>query len=331
MKHVSILIPQGDVSVVNIMGSYQVLGAANEQYQRQHRKPLFEIDLVGFGAVESAKPGAAQIMPTKWWKEVLLTDLIIIPAVHDDPALVIRENQELLQFVTQHYKNGATVSSMCIGAYLLAASGLLNGKNCSVHWQHAPYLQAMFPQVQVKGERLITDQQGIITSGGAYAFTNLLIYLVEKYGGRELAVLISKLFMIDIDRKYQSVYQLFAGQKEHRDETVLQVQEYIENNIGDKFTIDELAQNHNLVRRTLERRFRSATGNSIIEYTQKVRMEAAKINLEKGRKTVSEVMYDCGYTDSKAFRDVFKKCVGLSPLEYRKKYMMEVDKKSSLL
>ncbi len=331
MKHVSILIPQGDVSVVNIMGSFQILGAASGQYQQQNRKPLFEIDLVGFAPVTSSKPGTAQVIPTKLWSEILVTDLIIIPAVHNDPSLVIQENQDLIQFVKEQYKKGAVVSSLCIGAYLLAASGLLNGKNCSVHWQHAPYLQKMFPQVLVKGERLITEQQGVITSGGAYAFTNLVVYLIEKYGGRDLAVLISKLFMIDIDRKYQSIYQLFAGQKEHQDETVLQVQEYIENNIGDKFTIDQLAVDHNLVRRTLERRFRQATGNSIIEYTQKVRMEAAKMNLEKGRKTVSEVMYDCGYTDSKAFRDVFKKCVGLSPLEYRRKYLMEGEKKSSLL
>lgn len=320
MKHVSILIPKGEPSIVNIMGSYQMLAAASDTYQQQTGAPLFEFDLVGFAPSTTGSPGSAVVLPTKMWQEIEQTDLIIIPAVHQDPQTVINQNQELIYFLEEQYKKGAVVASLCIGAYLLAATGLLNGKACSIHWQHANYLKALFPKIQVQEERIITEQQGVITSGGAYAFTNLILYLVEKFGSRELAIVISKLFMIDLDKSKQSVYFMFMEQKEHEDKAVLQIQEYIEQHYADRFTIDQLAVNHNLVRRTLERRFKSATGNSIIEYTQKVRVESAKKELERGRKSISDVMYDCGYTDSKAFRDVFKKHVGISPLEYRKKY-----------
>jgi len=320
MKHVSILIPKGEPSIVNIMGSYQMLAAASDTYQQQTGAPLFEFDLVGFAPSTPGSPGSAVVLPTKMWQEIEQTDLIIIPAVHQDPQTVINQNQELIYFLEEQYKKGAVVASLCIGAYLLAATGLLNGKACSIHWQHANYLKAFFPKIQVQEERIITEQQGVITSGGAYAFTNLILYLVEKFGSRELAIVISKLFMIDLDKSKQSVYFMFMEQKDHADEAVLQIQEYIEQHYADRFTIDQLAVNHNLVRRTLERRFKSATGNSIIEYTQKVRVESAKKELERGRKSISDVMYDCGYTDSKAFRDVFKKHVGISPLEYRKKY-----------
>ena len=320
MKHVSILIPKGEPSIVNIMGSYQMLAAASDTYQQQTGTGLFEIDLVGFAPSTTGSPGSAVVLPTKMWQEIEQTDLIIIPAVHQDPQTVINQNQELIYFLEEQYKKGAIVASLCIGAYLLAATGLLDGKACSIHWQHANYLKALFPKIQVQEERILTEQQGVITSGGAYAFTNLILYLVEKFGSRELAIVISKLFMIDFDKRKQSVYFMFMEQKDHTDEAVLQIQEYIEQHYADRFTIDQLAVNHNLVRRTLERRFKSATGNSIIEYTQKVRVESAKKELERGRKSISDVMYDCGYTDSKAFRDVFKKHVGISPLEYRKKY-----------
>lgn len=184
--YVSILIPRGDYSVVNIMGCRQLLAAANNRHKQSNKRDLFRVDLVGFETPEQAEPGTAQVVPTRNWQDVERTDLILIPAVHQAPEVVIRNNASLMAFVTEHYRKGAAVASLCIGSYLLAATGLLDGKSCSTHWQHAPVLKAMFPKVKVKEERLITDEQRLITSGGAYAFTNLMLYLVEKFGGREL-------------------------------------------------------------------------------------------------------------------------------------------------
>ena len=113
---------------------------------------------------------------------------------------------------------------------------------------------------------------------------------------------------------------MFKGQKDHKDEAVLKVQEYIEKNIHERIMIDQLAAVATMGRRSFERRFRQATNNSVLVYIQRVKIEAAKRQFETSRKNINEVMYDIGYTDTKAFRDLFKKITGLTPVEYRNKY-----------
>ncbi len=181
----------------------------------------------------------------------------------------------------------------------------------------------MFPEVNLVDDKIMTEEDGIYTSGGAYSFLNLLVYVIEKYAGRDVAVLIAKRFMIDIDRVSQSPFIMFKGQKEHEDEPVKKAQEFIENNFQEKITIDQLASMLALGRRNMERRFKKATSNTVIEYIQRVKIEAAKKNLETGRKNINEVMYDVGYSDTKAFRTIFKRITGLSPVEYRSKYNKE--------
>jgi transcriptional regulator GlxA family with amidase domain len=148
--------------------------------------------------------------------------------------------------------------------------------------------------------------------------------MIEKYAGRDIAILIAKAFMIDIDRTLQSPFIIFQGQKSHEDETVRKAQEYIEKNFEEKITVDQLAGAFAVGRRSLERRFKKATCNTVTEYIQRVKIEAAKKDLETGRKNVHEVMYDVGYSDVKAFRTIFKKITGLSPIEYRNKYNKEM-------
>ncbi|HKZ66383.1 MAG TPA: helix-turn-helix domain-containing protein, partial [Chitinophagaceae bacterium] len=161
---------------------------------------------------------------------------------------------------------------------------------------------------------------GIYSSGGAFSYLNLILYLIEKYTGRDTAVLSAKVFAIEIDRDSQSPFIIFQGQKEHEDEPIKKAQVFIEKNFQDKITVDQLASMFALGRRNLERRFKKATSNTVVEYIQRVKIEAAKMNLEKLRENVNEVMYNVGYTDPKAFRTTFKRITGLSPIEYRNKY-----------
>ena len=172
-------------------------------------------------------------------------------------------------------------------------------------------------------DKIMTESNGIYTSGGAYSFTNLLIYLIEKFAGRDVAIMASKGFMIDIDKNSQSPFIVFTGQKTHEDQEILDAQKYIEKNFRDKITVNELCNSTNIARRTFERRFKKATSNTVLEYIQRVKIEAAKKELEQGRKTVSEVMYDVGYSDTKAFRDVFKKITDMTPIDYRNRYAVE--------
>jgi transcriptional regulator GlxA family with amidase domain len=164
------------------------------------------------------------------------------------------------------------------------------------------------------------EQNGLYSSGGATSYWNLLLHLIEKYAGREMAILASKFFVLDIGRDSQSPFSIFKGQKMHDDAEIKKVQDFIEINYQKKVTVNELSDKFGIGRRTFERRFKKATNNTVIEYLQRVKIEAAKKHLELTRKTVNEVMYDVGYNDTKAFRDVFKKVTGLSPLDYKNKY-----------
>lgn len=178
----------------------------------------------------------------------------------------------------------------------------------------------MFSKVEVVDGSIITEENGIYSSGGANSYWNLLLHLLEKYTNRELAILASKYFAIDFDRRSQNAFAMFQGQKNHGNEEISKIQVFIENNFHDKIGIDFIASTFNIGRRSLDRRFKSATTNTVLEYIQRIKMESAKRSFEASRKNISAVMIEVGYTDSKAFREVFQKITGLTPIEYRNKY-----------
>jgi transcriptional regulator GlxA family with amidase domain len=323
MKHVSILIPEGQASLVNIEGSRQILTQVNTFLQTMGKRPEFTIQLVGLAPEVRQSSSLFMICPEVVIGEVTKTDLILIPAMHGDQAEALVLNREFIPWIRQQYGAGAEIASMCIGAFFLASTGLLRGKQCATHWVEAAAFRRMFPDVHLVDDKILTDEDGIYTSGGAYAYLNLLLYLIEKYVGRDMAILIAKTFMIDMDRHSQSPFIMFQVQRDHPDETIRKAQDYIENHFQERLTVDQLASILALSRRNFERRFKKATGNTIAEYIQRVKIEAAKKNLESGQRSVNEVMYEVGYNDTKTFRETFKKITGLSPVDYRNKYTRE--------
>lgn len=320
MKHISILVPQGHTSLPNIDGTHQIFSQVNTFAEMAGLSPFFDIKLVGISDEISQRNGRFKINTDCLIGDIPKTDLIIIPAMHGDMKEAMESNAAFLPWIVKQYNNGAEIASLCIAAFFLAATGLLNGKQCATHWAAANDFRQIYPEVNLVDDKIITHEDGIYTSGGAYSFLNLMVYLIEKYAGREMAIKISKTFMIDIDRVSQSPFIMFQGQKDHEDEAVKKSQEYIEANYENRITVDELAGQCAVGRRSLERRFKKATSNTVVEYIQRVKIEAAKRSFETSRKNISEVMYDVGYTDTKAFRDVFKKITGLTPIEYRNKY-----------
>jgi transcriptional regulator GlxA family with amidase domain len=253
-------------------------------------------------------------------KDVKKTDLVIIPAFDGDIPQALEMNKEFVPWLQEQYGKGAELASLCMGAFILASTGLLDAKKCATHWVAANEFQRMFPQVNLIPDKVMTDEKGLYSSGGAFSYLNLVLYLIEKYTGREMAILCAKVFAIEIERESQSPFIIFQGQKEHEDIPVKNAQEFIEQNFQEKITIDQLADMFAIGRRNLERRFKKATSNTVSEYIQRVKIEAAKKELEVSRKNINEVMYEVGYLDNKAFRTTFKKITGLSPIEYRNKY-----------
>ncbi|TDQ30099.1 GlxA family transcriptional regulator [Tenacibaculum caenipelagi] len=320
MKHISVLVPEGDSSLSNLEATYKMFTMANDALKRAGKPPLFSIHLVGMHKKAKLSNGLFSITPNTTISDIQQTDLIIIPAIHGDYKKVISDNIPFIRWIKKQYDNGAEIASLCIGAFLLASTGLLDGKDCATHWLAACEFREMFPEVNLIDDKIITDENGLYTSGGAYSSLNLNLYLIEKFAGREMAVLSSKIFEIDISRDSQSPFIIFKGQKSHDDEEILKIQEHIEQNFQHKITVDDLSEKIAVSRRTFERRFKKATSNTVVEYLQRVKIEAAKKELERGRKTVNEVMYEVGYTDPKAFREVFKKYTAITPSEYSNKY-----------
>ena len=319
MKKISILVPES--SVPQAIADPQYLFTAVNQFMLMAGKaPVFDVELVGVKKEVKLSNGMFSVHTDRQIKNAKKTDLVFIPALFGDMRTALAKNKALVPWIQEQYAKGAEVASLCVGAFLLASTGLLNGKKCSTHWGFQNELREMFPEVEVVDGSIVTEEKRIYSSGGANSYWNLLLHLVEKYTNRETAILASKYFAIDIDRESQSAFAMFTGQKDHKDEAILIAQKYIEKNIHERITIDELAAVATMGRRSFERRFRQATNNSVLEYVQRVKIEAAKRQFESSRKNINEVMYDIGYTDTKAFRDLFKKITGLTPVEYRNKY-----------
>jgi transcriptional regulator GlxA family with amidase domain len=244
----------------------------------------------------------------------------VIPSLNHNYQTAIEGNQPLIDWIENQYKNGAEVASICTGAFLLASTGLLNGKICSTHWAFEDTLRNLFPEIDVQTDRLITDDNGIYTNGGAYSFLNLIIYLVEKYYDRQTAIFCSKVFQIEMDRCRQSEFIIFKGQKSHSDDLIRDAQVFIEENTSERLSVDELSAKYAISRRNFDRRFFKATGNTPLEYVQRVKVERSKKLLETTRKSINEIMYEVGYSDLKAFREMFRKFTGMSPSDYKNKY-----------
>lgn len=320
MIHISILVPLGHTSLVNIEGSYQILSDINNFLREKGREPMFQVQLVGLTPQVSQRNRLFTIAPDVLIGDVKKTDLIIIPSLHGDQVQAATLNQAFVPWIVQQYQQGAAVASLCLGAFFLASTGLLNGKPCATHWKMASEFRRMFPDVLLMDDRIITEEDRIFTSGGAYSYLNLILYLVEKYAGRDIAILTAKAYCIDIDRQSQSPFIIFEAQKAHNDAPILKAQEFIEACYQDKITVEQLSDMSAIGRRTFERRFKKSTGNTVTEYIQRIKVEAAKRDFETSTKNINEVIYDVGYIDTKTFRVVFKKVTGLTPLEYRNKY-----------
>ncbi len=323
MKHVSILVPE-DAVLAGIDDPRVMFTAVNDFLTASGREPIFDVQLVGLSKEIRLQKRSFSVHTDALLGDVKKTDLVIVPPIGSEFQSIIEKNRAFVPWIIRQHAAGAEVVSLCSGAFFLASTGLLNGKQCSTHWMHANSFRTMFPEVTLVEGRIITEENGIYTSGGATSYWNLFLYLIEKFVDREMAILTSKYFVIDIDRSSQSPFIMFKGQKQHEDKEVIRAQEFIESNFQEKITVDQLASMLALGRRNFERRFKKATSNTVVEYIQRVKIEAAKMSLESVRDNVNEVIYNVGYSDPKAFRTTFKKITGLSPLQYRNKYTREV-------
>jgi transcriptional regulator GlxA family with amidase domain len=327
MKHITIVVPDGQVNmgtIATIVGVYEIFTGANLYSKKSGKGINYQIQTAGVSKKIDFSTGLITLQPEINISQIKKTDLIIVPpsAIRSNTD-VLKGNRTIINWIEKQYKLGAEVASMCSGVFMLASSGILNGKTCSAHWAHAETFRNSFPEINLKEDKLITAESGIYTNGGAYSFLNLVLFLIEKYYDKQTAIYCSKMFQIDIERDTQSSFAIFSGQKKHADDEILKAQSYIEENYQEKISIKFLSNKFSIGRRNFDRRFIKATGITPLDYLQRVKIEAAKKSLENTRKTINEIMYDVGYIDTKAFREVFNRVTGMSPVEYKSKYNRE--------
>lgn len=319
MKTVSLLIYE-DAILSSLSGVMDMLLGVNRYMAEMGREPAFNLELVSEKMKNIQLHSPAQFICYKTIEEVKHTDLILAPAFEGDPTVVLRKNKAMINWLSTMHACGTEVASLCLGSYFLAEAGLLQGKSCTSHWMALEDMRRRYPDITILPDSVMTDQEGIYTSGGAFISLNLVLYLIEKFCGREASIWTSKMFSIDMDRVNQAHFAVFQGQRRHEDEDILKAQAFIEQHYDQQISVEQIAEQANMSKRNFIRRFKVATQNTPLEYLQRVKIESAKKELEKNTQNISTLMYNAGYNDLKTFRQVFKRITGLTPQEYRRKY-----------
>lgn len=309
-----------DVVLSSVSGAVDLLLVANGVLQQQGLPSAFEVQLISAhgGTLPLHAPVALEC--GRGLSDDVDADIILIPAFNSDPEMVLSKNGAAIEWLKVQHEAGRQLASLCFGAYFLAEAGLLDGRDCCSHWLAIPDLQLRYPGVRFLPDTLMTEHAGIYTSGGALLSWNLVLYIIEKFGNRDLAVAVSKMFNIDLDRGRQSHFTVFSGQRRHGDDSILKAQDFIEQRYRGSLSVEQVAGEAFMSKRNFIRRFKQATGNTPLEYIQRVKIEAAKKQLENSDSDLTSVMLDAGYNDVKAFRKVFRQVTGMTPQDYRRKF-----------
>lgn len=316
-----IVIPKGEVLPDGIVSAYFFLSQANQYSVSLNKTPAFDLTIASQTKTNWLYHGLFGIKATPIKELSTDIDLIIVPGFIAEMELPLRENKLLIEWLKNQYKNHQTeLASMCTGAFLLAATGALNGKRCTTHWAYANSFAQQFPKTLLETDKIVTDEGGVYTSAGAFSSLNLLLYLVEKFADKETAIWLAKVFQVDLNRSSQYPFMILNQLYNHEDDSLKKLQKYVEQNYDKEILVGDLAKKFAFSPRTLVRKFKKNTGITPLEYIQQVRIEAAKRMLEKNTNSVSEIIFKCGYNDGATFRKVFKRLTGMAPLEYKAKY-----------
>lgn len=307
-----------------LVGVMDILSLANTQGKR--KKPLFEVTIITRDGKPVKSFNQYPIIPSASIKSKRSYDLIYVPGFLGDPLQIISNEDKIIAWLGQQHKGGTTLAAACNGNLFLAETGILNKRSATTHWTLKEFFSTRYPAVIFKPEQIIIDEGDFLSAAGVTAFLNLGVYIIARFVSLDIASFCSKVFLVDSGRRIQTPYMIFNSPKSHGDKEIVKVQEWIEENYQRLLSVDDLSNESALSRRTLVRRFKTATGDSPLEYLQRVRIENAKRFLETTSKTFSEITWDVGYNDISSFQRLFKNHTRLTPREYRSKFSLVLEK-----
>jgi transcriptional regulator GlxA family with amidase domain len=320
MKKITILALRGAQasSITGPMDIFLMAGVLWNIVCGKEPSPCFEVTVASPDGKAVKCANRLYIEPHCAIHEVNKTDVIMIGAITGDVEKTVEKNMEIVDWLIHRYRSGVQLASSCTGAFMLAQTGLLNGKTATTHWGFVDRFRKRYPLVHLRPDCLITDEGDLYCSGGSNSYNDLSLYLIEKLSSREVAVQCSKAMIQDFGRSTQAPYATFHFPKGHNEQDILTVQRWIEENYIEAINLSMLASKFGMSQRTFERRFKKVTGDSPLVYLQKVRVNAAKAHLEKPDTTFEEVTYRVGYEDISSFRKIFMRYTGLRPKEYQR-------------
>lgn len=289
-------------------------------FNDQEISPYFDVKIVTLNGQPVTASNEMSIMPHCSIEDINHLDLLIIPSQGSQFAIHDEAFYKRVEWLKTWYRRGADLASICTGAFALAATGLLDGKTATTHWAVTNTFREAYPKVDLRTDLMVTDEGRIFCGGGITADLSLALYLINKYCGREIALQCSRCSLVDLDRLSQLPFSIFMPQKGHHDVEVQRVQDWIEKNYNQNIVVDKLAESAEVSPRQFNRRFKNATGETVVRYIQLVRVEAAKKALEQSHLSFDEIATNVGYENVSFFRRVFKQATSLSPAAYRKKF-----------
>ncbi len=319
---ISILATDGCVSSV-LTGLLDYINIANMLWMtsvESNGEVLCKTEIVGIDRNGVKTSSGIVINPDKTIDEVKKTNYIMLPAFLYPFDVTTEKLKPAVNWIKKSYKKGATIASTCTGTFLMAETGLLDGKSATTNWYFANMFKRKYPEVKLNIDKIVNVDGRLISSGAATAFLNLALHLIEKLGSKDLALLCAKALLIDPNKDNQSPYILHSFWKNHLDKEILAAQDFMEKSFSSKIYIDDIAENAGISPRHFKRRFKKATNETPIAYIQHLRIEKAKEMLEKSNETINEITWKIGYEDINSFRRLFKKNTGMSPKDYRKKF-----------
>jgi transcriptional regulator GlxA family with amidase domain len=320
MKNLGLIVPV-DYKLLSIAAILDVFETTNRLSAENNQEIPFRIHVVRTPEQIETEGSTFHGYPVLSLQSDLQTDIVLIPSfTTTNMSDTLLKNQIFIPWIRTQYLEGAEIASFCTGAFLFGASGLLDGRMATTHVDASNRFAASFPSVILKPDQVITVDGRFYTSGGSTSTFHLLLRIVQKYCGNEMVIRIAKIFAIDMDRYNQSYFGTFIPSHNHNDDLVKRVQENMETRFHEIVSLEEIMKGIPSSRRNFVRRFKLATGIPPIEYLQNVRIESAKKQLEQSNRNINEIVEQSGYSDPKSFRKTFVKIVGMSPLEYRKKF-----------
>jgi transcriptional regulator GlxA family with amidase domain len=324
--HVSLIaMPEASVSV--LYGLYDLLNAFRTMQgilDSATNYPPFEVEIVGEQAGEQHLAGNTLTHVHRSIAEVPATDIIIVP------ALVLEKWQTgrypaLVAWLKQRYDDGAILCSACSGIFLLAETGLFDGRPSTIHWVYSRHFQKVFPNIPLSPEKTLVvagDREQFISCGASMSWHDLGLYLIARHVNPSAAQAVARFFALQWHRDGLAPFIAFEGRRDHGDAAVLTAQTWLATHYSVADPVEQMVRQSGLATRTFKRRFTNATGHAPLDYVQRLRIEEAKRRLERTGDSVDEIGWQVGYEEPAFFRRLFKRVTGLSPSSYRRQFQV---------